>query len=464
MMTTFFLRLALLSVLLLPVLGGCVTDAGVTPMSVAKAIPAASSAVIVPAAAPVLIAPKEPTSIVRLRDALALALLQNPELSTATYDIRAAEARIIQAGLIPNPEITGEVEDFGGTGERRGFNTTQSTLSLAQLIELGAKRTKRIRLAQVDQTLAGWDYEAKRLDILVDTVRAFVDVLATQRKVALAESLLELDQRLYGTVAERVKAGRASPLEDQRAQVVVANSRIALTRERSELQAAKQRLSAMWGTTNPRFTRAVGDLEDAGPIMPLPQLLSFAAQNPDLARWSAEIIQRQARLSVERSRAVPDPRVTAGVRRYNDRNDTAFLAGVSVPIPIYGLNTGNIREAEKLLEKGQEQKRAANLRVDLGISQAYQKLSAAYNEITALKRDVLPVAETAAEAARIGYQEGRFGLLQIIDAQRALAEGRARLIDAYATYHAALADAERLTGQPLRRLDRRASHQRGEKR
>lgn len=448
-------KLAFLCIVILPWLGGCAIDSSVPDLSETGHVAPVRSAPIAslnPAPSPVS---REPTGVVRLRDALALTLLQNPDLSTTAYDIRAAEARTVQAGLIPNPEITGEIEDFGGTGERRGLSTAQSTLSLGQLIELGSKRVQRVNLARLDTTLAGWDYEAKRVDVLVDTVRAFVDVLSAQRKVALADSLLDLDEKIFGTVEERVRAGRASPLEQQRAQVVVANSRINLQRERSELLAAKQRLSAMWGSTKPLFSRVAGDLSDVGPIIPLQQLLAFAERNPDLARWSSEIAQRRARLAVERSRAIPDPRIAAGVRRYSDRNDTAFLAGVSVPIPVFGLNTGNIQEAERLLEKSQEQRRAAYVRVDLAISQAYQKLSTAYAEITALRREVLPAAESGAEAARTGYQEGRFGLLQVIDAQRALAEARSRLIDAYATYHAALADAERLTGRPLRRLDRK---------
>lgn len=447
---------AVLTVLVLPWLTGCVTDSAVPETPAAESLATVRPAPVSQAPpAPSLAARKNPSGLVKLRDALALALLQNPDLSTSAYDLRAAEARTIQAGLIPNPEITGEVEDFGGTGERRGFSNAQSTLSLSQLIELGSKRLRRLQLARSDESLAGWDYEVKRLDVLVDTVRAFVGVLAAQRKVELAQSLLDLDQKIYNTVTERVRAGQVAPLEEQRAQVSVANSRINLQRERSELRAARQRLSAMWGNMQPRFTRAIGNLADAGPIMPLSRLLSLAKQNPDLARWSAEIAQRQAKLALERSRAIPDPRIVGGVRRYNDRNDTAFLAGVSVPIPVFGLNTGNIREAEILLARGQEQRRAANLRVTLAIGQAYQRVSAAFAEIDALKRNVLPAAEVAAEAARTGYQEGRFRLLQVIDAQRALAEARTRLIDAYAAYHAALADAERLTGQPLRRLDRR---------
>lgn len=224
----------IIAVMILPWLAGCVTDSGTSGPAAVEPVAAVQPLPAQPAPPP-QVAVKNPSGIVRLRDALALTLLQNPELSTSAYDIRAAEARTIQAGLIPNPEVTGEVEDFGGTGERRGFSTAQSTLSLSQLIELGSKRTRRIQLARTDEALAGWDYEAKRLDVLVDSVRAFVGVLAAQRKVALAQSLLDLDQQIYGTVVERVKAGSASPLEEQRAQVAVANSRVNLQRDQSEL-------------------------------------------------------------------------------------------------------------------------------------------------------------------------------------------------------------------------------------
>lgn len=440
-------------VLILPWLTGCAADSALREASLAPA--QAVERPPVPATAPSAGATKNPYGVIRLRDALTLALLQNPALSTSAYDIRAAEALTIQAALIPNPEIGADIEDFGGTGQRGGFNSAQSTLSLGQLVELGSKRMRRVQLARLDEALAGWDFEVKRLDVLVGTVRAFVGVLAAQRKRELARSLLDLDQQIYGTVAERLKAGQVAPLEEQRAQVAVANSRINLERAESELQAARQRLSAMWGEMQPRFASAGGNLSDAGPIMPLPRLLALAEDNPDLARWSAEIAQRHAKLAVERARGIPDPRVVGGVRRYNDRSETAFVAGVAVPIPVFGLNTGNIRQAEILLERGKEQRRAVRLSVTLAISQAYQQVSAAYAEISGLNKDVLPAAEAAAEAARTGYQAGRFGLLQVIDARRALAEARTRLIDAYASYHAALADAERLTGHPLRRLGRR---------
>src|SRR5262245_16481048 len=88
-------------------------------------------------------APPAPGDGLTLADAAQAALDRNPELSAAGWDILAHDGRAVQAGLLPNPEMRAEVEDFGGSGSRPGFEQAQTTLSLAQLIELGGKRARR---------------------------------------------------------------------------------------------------------------------------------------------------------------------------------------------------------------------------------------------------------------------------------------------------------------------------------
>ena len=96
----------------------------------------------------------EPTGVITLRDAAAFALVNNPELRAFYLEIRAAEARKLQAGLLPNPKIGVEVEEFGGTDERRGFDSAETRIELGQLIELGGKRSKRVRVASLEESLA----------------------------------------------------------------------------------------------------------------------------------------------------------------------------------------------------------------------------------------------------------------------------------------------------------------------
>src|SRR5262249_23572429 len=148
-----------------------------------------------------------------------------------SWEVRAREAHTIQAGLLPNPALETEFEDFAGSGFRRGWNVAQSTVGLAQLVELGGKRAKRYRLATLEKDLAGWDYETRRLSVLATTTKAFIAVLVTQDRLALAEELVQLATRTVTTVAGTVKTGAVSPVEQARAEVARAQAEI----ERAQL-------------------------------------------------------------------------------------------------------------------------------------------------------------------------------------------------------------------------------------
>lgn len=391
----------------------------------------------------------EPTGRLTLQRALAQTLVGSPELGQYSFDIRSAEARTLQAGYRPNPEVSVVVEDFGGNRGRAGFQESQTTLLLSQMIELGGKRASRLQLARLDENLAAWDYEAKRLDVFVETARAFVGLLAAQRKLALAEDTLQIERRLYGAVSERARTGGVSPLEERRAQAALSTNQIGVEQARREVAAARVGLAAMWGSKEPRFERAEGDL--ASHVVrppPLPVLVARTAQNPDVARWKTELAQREARVTIERSKNIPDVTIQGGPRHYGD-GGSAFVAGVGIPLPAFGMNRGNLLDAQAQLGKGYLQQQAAEARVAAATRQTFERLSAAYEAVIALRRDVLPAAQAAYDGISAGYQQGKFGLIDALDAQRTLSEARNRLVDALATYQTTVAEAERLTGQSL---------------
>ncbi|MBW2355011.1 MAG: TolC family protein, partial [Deltaproteobacteria bacterium] len=166
--------------------------------------------------------------VIALKDAISTALVRNPDLMAFSIEIRAQEAQMIQAGLFPNPEFQFQSEDFGGSGTRQGFDLTETTVQLSQLIELGGKRSKRKMIASLDRDLAGWDYKSKRADVLTKVTKAFIDVLADQKRVALAKEMVDLAAKVLQTVSARVKAGKVSPIEETRAKVAFFANQIAL--------------------------------------------------------------------------------------------------------------------------------------------------------------------------------------------------------------------------------------------
>lgn len=392
---------------------------------------------------------EEPTGVLTLRDALTHALLKNPELAAFSWEVRATDARILQAGLFPNPELDAEVENFGGSDTQRNFDGAESTFALSQLIELGGKRQKRTRVAKLERDLAGWDFEAKRLDVYVATAKAFMDTLAAQRRNQLKQDQVKLARQVRDTAAERVRAGRASALEDTKASVQLANAEIAADRARRELQAARVKLAAFWGSTLPKFQSAEGQFEIFHDLPPLEQLLKRVPDNPDAARLQAEMQLRRSSHDLEKARNIPDLTVSAGVRRFEETGDSAFVTGISIPIPVFGMNPGGVLEAERRVSKARYHGRNIIVQITSSLKQSYREGAALHASLSTISAKVLPGAQRAFEAAEQGYRQGKFDFLDVLDAQRTLFEAHERYLDTAAAYHQITLDIERLTGRSL---------------
>jgi cobalt-zinc-cadmium efflux system outer membrane protein len=393
--------------------------------------------------------PEEPAGAITLSTALVAALLRSPELSAFSWRARASEAEIIQAGLLPNPEVRAEVEDVGASGEFAGIDQAQATLRLSQLIELGGKRMARVRDASLTSALAGWDYEARRLDVFTATAQSFTEVLAQQQRLELAEEVVRLAEEVVGTARQRVDAGSSPRTELTKAEIALAGARIEREQAARALNAARQRLAATWGAREPRFTRAEGNLENVRAVPPLVELRTRLEQNPDLARWATEIAQRDAAVALEKSRAIPDVIVTAGYRRLFGPDENTFVADVLVPLPVFNRNQGAILAAQRRLSEAQDQQLAAGARLSADLTDAYEALAAAYGQISALRNAVLPSAKEAFDTVREGYREGRFSYLDVLDAQRTLVASRGQYVRALADYHQSTVAVERLIGEPI---------------
>ncbi len=390
----------------------------------------------------------DPNSVITLHDALALALTRNPGLGVFPYELRAADARRLQAGLRPNPELQIEVEEFGGRDERSGFDAAETTIQIGQPIELAGKRAKRARVASLDKELVQWDYESARLDVIREVTRSFAAVLAAQERLALAEKLLELSRQAQEAVAQRVKAGKDSPVDELRASVALSETKIERQKAEKALTTARHNLAAAWGGRAPAFAKAVGEFyETLRPTEPA-EMTAAISGNPDLARWETEEQKRRAALRLEKAYAVPDVTIGGGVRRFEETDDAALVFGLAVPIPFFDRNQGGIRAATADLAKTRRQYEAARVKTLAALSEAAGALAAAYDEVAILKDDVLPRAQEAFEAAEQGYRQGKFDYLYVLDAQRTYFEVRARYVDSVEAYHKAQADVERLMGQP----------------
>jgi cobalt-zinc-cadmium efflux system outer membrane protein len=416
----------------------------------------------------------EPQGTLTLNQALALALMKNPNLASFGWEVRAKEAQTLQASLRPNPELSIEIEDIllkskssknqsvtvapdgafeieqdSESGPPSGLQGAEYTIALSQVIEMGGKRAKRTRVAAMEQTVAGWDYETARLDILTEVTKAYIDVIAAQERIKLAKELVTLAEQSLNMVSQRVKVGKVSPMEESKAKVALATSRLQLEQNQRQLIANQKRLTYAWGTLQPCFTQAAGNLFVATTPPTEEALLCLISENPDIARWADEMDQRLAAIELAKAKRIPDLTVSGGYRWIGAENDSALVVGISSPLPIYDRNQGGIQESKYRFSKALESQQAAKLRVQTSLAQAYQELSSAYIEIMILREQVLPEAQNAFRASTQGFENGKFSYLEVLDAQRTLFEVRGQYIEALSKYHQSVAEVERLIGTPI---------------
>lgn len=401
--------------------------------------------------------PPNPPSIpasLTLRDAIALTLLHSPELAAFGWNVRVAEARVVQAGLGPNPRVIYNRNNLDGPDGGDLFE--HQTVRLSQVIELAAKRDKRVAVARATQRLRTWDYEDKRLELISKMAQSHISVIAAQQRLALAQRAVRLAENVYGIVSQRVEAGVAASAELDKAAVQSSLQHIGLARARERLIAERTKLVSIWGGHLATFTHAVGALDDPLDVPEPGRLLQLANEHPRIARWADEIKQRQRAIDLARAQATPDVTASAGVRHFPnaDTDDVAALVEISVPLPLVKRNQGRILEARYQLAATRAKQKNAEALLHTEIRTAHSDLKSAIFTATTLRTQTLSSAHSAFDAAQNAFQNGKSDYLNVLDAERTLIEVERKLINARQDSQSAATRLESLTAAPLeRRLD-----------
>lgn len=389
----------------------------------------------------------EPTGDLTLQDALAAAQARSPELAAYPWAVRAADAQVIQSGLLPNPEFEVEAENIGGSGAFRG--EFENTLQLSQLIELGGKRARRVDAATLAKDRAAVEYESKRAEVLFETALDFIDAVSEQEVEKLAKVGIMQARGLIDGAKRRTTAGVGSPLEVKRAQILTARAEIAELRAAHRLRAARHKLASRWGGAAPSFGELKGDLFASEPVPSLDVLLARLDAAPERALALAEEKVRTAEVALARTKRTPDLSVTLGFRHGESLDDHAAVAGFSVPLQVFDRAQGEIGGAEALVGKARAETTAVEVRLRAALAGLHQELLRASGEMDVMRKEIIPRAEESLTLARDGFAQGLFSQLDLLDAQRTLVEVRLEYIEAATGYHRLVAELERLLGGPL---------------
>jgi cobalt-zinc-cadmium efflux system outer membrane protein len=376
---------------------------------------------------------------VRLDQAIRYAIEHNPTLAAARREVNATEGQVLQGSLRPNPEFNYQADDVSRFGRT-------STAEVGVPFETGGKREARVRSAGLGRDVALADLGSAELRLRSAVIAAFFDVLAAQELRATAEESVRLAQRATDIAAKRVAAGKISPVEETRARVAEAGARVTLNQSESELRNSRRRLASLWGNTAPSFTEASGDVEQL-PAAPAADLILGRLESaPQLRRAQRELERRKALVTLEQARSVPDFTVSLGVKRNLDLPGEQALVALKVPLPIFNRNQGNLQEALRRQEKAAEELQATQTALSSTALQALENVNARRRDADLLRQEVLPGARSTYEAATIGFENGKFSFLEVLDAQRTLIAAKSQYLIGLAHFHRAQAELESLIG------------------
>lgn len=385
--------------------------------------------------------------VLTLQEALQRSLENGPELTVASEELRTAEAEVRLAGRLPNPELSIFLENVAGNGIYQDTDAAELTIELSQPLELGGKRRLRREAAELGRQLADNGQRLARAEVEAEAHRRFVAVLDAQERLALAREQAELTATMLSAAEQRIKAGKAPAIDRIRLQGEVSQAGLEVTRAERTLHTARQALAACWGDAQPDFERAEGDL-GLLPTVPTSSAVDASTEQSTAAlnrRIATELLGKE--LEQARAGRIPDPSLAVGWRQFNESDDNAWLFGISFPLPLFNQGEEAVAAASSRFNSARAREVRALNEARSALRTAWQALADARDTAEVFDRQVVPAAAEGFAIAEFGYRSGKFGLLELLDAQRTLCEARQQQLMARTDCHLAAIELQRLQGE-----------------
>ncbi len=381
-----------------------------------------------------------------LDDAIDQALVASPRLRAANAGVDAALGTERQARLLPNPEFTFEIENFEGDGPYRSLDGAEITYGVSQKLEINGERSARRGAARAERKATQLTSDAARLDLIRDVTVAYVQAVSADESLKLAKDLETVAKGIFGDVTKRVEAAREPLIQKSKAEVAYTTSGIARQRAANARVVTRQKLARLWGESTFSAQLVPDEFFKTTAPAPLETYEARLKDAPDVTRYTHLRDAREAEMRLAQAQRIPSPKLTAGVRQFRDTDDSALIAGISVPIPVFNRNQGEIARARAEVVRADSEFRQAGLMQAQDLANAWSEWQIAALEAKSLKQEIVPQAEKAFRLAREGYDAGRFPYLEVLDAQRTLFEARAQRVDALTRLHIARAEVQRIAG------------------
>jgi cobalt-zinc-cadmium efflux system outer membrane protein len=369
-------------------------------------------------------APRAHRNGLNLPEAVRLALENNPDLRASGARVLAAAGRAYQARNWQNPELELNAEDWP-VSHGNGFSDAKQTIGILQTLPYPGKKSLDRRIGGAGVKLSEAELAVRQTEVVRDVKAAYFRVLASERLVTASRDLVSVAESSAATASKRVDAGSAAYQEQLRAEVQLEQARTELADFERDLAISRQALASVIGRpdlANAHLSGAMAesvDTELVGRVgeNALDRHPSATAARAEVAR--ADLEQRRARLE-----PYPDVRVGVSGGRIGETDQSIIQLGFAVPLPILDTGKGKKQEARANVDVAE----AELVRVQYALlrewTSAQNRYSTAVEQVRNYRERLLPKAMEALRLVRTGFEEGKFGLIDLLDTQRTIAEAQ----------------------------------------
>jgi cobalt-zinc-cadmium efflux system outer membrane protein len=228
-----------------------------------------------------------------------------------------------------------------------------------------------------------------------------------------------------------------------------ARARLEQERARGLRLAAMRRLAIAMGRRDADFDAVQGDLYALPEISGFETLAALLERSPELGRFADERRLREARLQLVQASARADWEWQLGVRRLEESDDWAAVAGLAVPLGTRSRTAPAVRAAQAELAELELARDTEQLALHATLVEAYLRLRAAAAEAAFATTELLPALEQAATAMERAYRVGAANYLDWALVQAEHADARRERLSAALEARKALIEIQRLTGEPF---------------
>ena len=368
--------------------------------------------------------PSDVTNRLTLDDAIRLALQNNPSLRSASGKVAAATGRAGQAGLWANPELELSAEDWPVSGGR-GLADAKQTIGVSQALPFPGKKKLDRQIGVSGVRLTETELSLRRLELVRDVKVVFFQALAAERLVDVAGELVKVAESSADTARKRVAAGAAADQEQLRAEIPLEQAKTGLSDFQRELGTARQLLAQLLGRPDLAETPLSGALAETASVKLLDQgPEQWLTNHPSMVAGKAS--RDRAELELRRARLEPYPDVKLGFAggRIGETGESIIQMGFSVPLPLIDRGKGKKQEAQANVHIAEAEQVAIEQRLLREWGTASKRFRTALEQTASYRERILPKANEALRLVKTGFEQGKFGFIDLLDTQRTAAEVR----------------------------------------